>query len=248
MRETAIEGHAGSGRARLGVRRPCSERQRPNAISMRCSPACAELRAGALIIVTDRSFNGRRDQLGRACAPRHRLPTIYAVARVRRGRRPGELRRQHGRRRIVAPAATPAAFSRATKPADLPVQQASKFEMVINLKTAKALGIDRTAAAARPRRRGDRMRRREFIALAAAARRPMAACCARSSRAMPVVGYLGGSTPAQDEYQLRVASRRACAKPVMSMARTCRSSFAGRRAKTNACRRWPPIWFGVKSL
>ena len=99
------------------------------------------VRAGvrALLVAADPYFDTRRDQII-AFAARERLPAIYqfrefAIADgvLSYGISFTDVYRQVG--------LYTAKVLNGTKPADLPVQQVTKFELVINLKTAKALGI-----------------------------------------------------------------------------------------------------------
>jgi putative ABC transport system substrate-binding protein len=98
-----------------------------------------ELRAGALMITADGLFADRRDQIV-ALTRRYSVPTMFQFREfpaggglMSYGPEFGESYRQTG---IFA-----GRILKGEKPADLPVIQANKFELVINMKAAKALGI-----------------------------------------------------------------------------------------------------------
>jgi putative tryptophan/tyrosine transport system substrate-binding protein len=99
----------------------------------------AEKRIGGLLIGGDLFFNTRSDQLG-ALSLRHAMPTIY---QYRDFAAAGGLLSYGGDRLQSSRLAGAYAgrILRGEKLSDLPVQQSTKVELFINLKTAKALGI-----------------------------------------------------------------------------------------------------------
>jgi len=101
--------------------------------------ALAQLRASALIIAVDSFFTGRRKQLA-ALASRHRVPAIY---QSRDFAEAGGLMSYSANLRdaLRLVGLYTGRILKGEKPADMPVQQATKVDLIINLKVAKTLGI-----------------------------------------------------------------------------------------------------------
>jgi putative ABC transport system substrate-binding protein len=97
------------------------------------------LEAGALVVGPDLFFLSRRDRLV-ALAARHSVPAIYPwrEAAVAGGLMSYASSQADTYRQV---AIYTARILKGDKPADLPVQQSIKVELILNLKTAKALGI-----------------------------------------------------------------------------------------------------------
>ena len=98
------------------------------------------MRAGAVLVGSDPYFFSRRDHRRRALAARNATRSDLRMARICRRRRPDELRHEPHRHHRQIGTYT-ARVLKGEKPADLPVVQSTKFELVINFKTAKALGL-----------------------------------------------------------------------------------------------------------
>ena len=122
----------------LGVRLQTLETRNPQEIDSAFAAMTRE-RAGALLVLPDVIFLSQRRQIAEL-ATKRRLPSVYGVREYAEA---GGLM-AYGANHIdlVRRAATYVdKILKGAKPADLPVAQPTKFDLVINLRTAKAIGL-----------------------------------------------------------------------------------------------------------
>jgi putative ABC transport system substrate-binding protein len=132
---------AQTGAQSLGLRVHLLEARAPSELAGAVTEAIKHRSDGLLVSTIEGMFFEHRGQLVDA-AIKNRLPAVYAAP-------PYELARSGG---LMAYGASSPALIRdaasyvdkilkGARPADLPVQQAAKFELVVNLRSAKALGL-----------------------------------------------------------------------------------------------------------
>ena len=178
---------------KLGVALPIVEATTAEELDIAFASAAAQ-HADAIIVFGDPlTFNNATRVT--ALAAKHRLPAIYLF----------RLFATNGGLISYGPDLADLFFRaggyvdkilKGTKPSDLPVEQPTKFELVINMKTAKALGLTVPPSLARPRRRGDRMISAECI-LSALAHAVISLRCGAWSlwgHSGPMSGFAVGST------------------------------------------------------
>jgi putative ABC transport system substrate-binding protein len=122
----------------LGLQLRVLEAEGPDGLKTAFATMGSE-RAGALMVLTDIMFITHRRAIVELAA-RHRLPAVY-----------GEREYVDAGGLMSYGASLPEMYRRAAfyvdrilkgvRPADLPIEQPTKFELVVNLKTAKALGL-----------------------------------------------------------------------------------------------------------
>ena len=121
----------------LGIEPQLLDVRRPEDIEQAFDAAIRH-RADALVVGLD-TLTQANQRLIVDLAAKHRLPAIYASMEFAGGLVVYGVNYPDLYRRAASFADR---IFRGAKPADLPIEQPTKFELVINLKTAKALGLD----------------------------------------------------------------------------------------------------------
>jgi putative ABC transport system substrate-binding protein len=130
--------HAQDAARALGVRLQILGARGPSEIDSAFSAMAAE-QAGAVIVLVDAILQSNRARIADLAA-RHRLPAVYGLHEY--AEVGGLLAYGPNRLDMFRRAATYVdRILKGAKPGDLPVEQPSTFTLVINLKTAKALGL-----------------------------------------------------------------------------------------------------------